>query len=295
MTNYEHSLLFGAFVTPNNNPPHRAVELAVAADQSGLDLVTFQDHPYQARFHDTWTLMSYVASKTSQIIIAGNVLNLPLRQPAVLARSSATLDLLSHGRFEMALGAGGFWESIAAMGGPRRTPSEARQALDEAIQIMQQMWATDQQGPIHVAGDHYRAIGVKRGPTPAHKISIWVGGYKPKMLELIGRRADGWLPTLSYLPGGPADLTKLNHQIDDAATAAGRNPGDIRRILNINGHFSSQRRGFLAGPVSAWAQDLAQLTHDYGISGFIFPVDDELTIARIAAEVAPATQEILKT
>lgn len=295
MTNRRQPLVFGAFVTPTNDPPQRPVELAVAADQSGLDLVTFQDHPYQARFHDTWTLMSYVASKTSQITIAGNVLNLPLRQPAVLARGAATLDLLSHGRFEMALGAGGFWDPIAAMGGPRRTPGQARQALSEAIQIMQQVWATDEPGPVRVAGDHYQVVGAKRGPTPAHKISIWVGGYKPKMLELIGRSADGWLPSLSYLPGGPSDLTTLNRQIDDAAAAAGRQPNSIRRILNVGGHFSSQRHGFLDGPADAWAQDLAELANDYDISGFIFPVDDELTIARIAAEVAPATREILRT
>jgi len=107
MTGYGHTPLFGAFVTPSNDPPQRPVELAVAAERAGFDLVTFQDHPYQARFHDTWTLMAYVAARTSRIRIAGNVLNLPLRQPAVLARSAISLDLLSQGRFEMALGAGG--------------------------------------------------------------------------------------------------------------------------------------------------------------------------------------------
>jgi alkanesulfonate monooxygenase SsuD/methylene tetrahydromethanopterin reductase-like flavin-dependent oxidoreductase (luciferase family) len=140
MTGYGHTPLFGAFVTPSNDPPQRPVELAVAAERAGFDLVTFQDHPYQARFHDTWTLMAYVAARTSRIRIAGNVLNLPLRQPAVLARSAISLDLLSQGRFEMALGAGGFWDPIVAMGGRRLTPGQSRRALDEAIRIMRQMW-----------------------------------------------------------------------------------------------------------------------------------------------------------
>ncbi|SDF82844.1 LLM class flavin-dependent oxidoreductase [Pseudonocardia oroxyli] len=60
--------------------------------------MTFQDHPYQASFHDTWTLLTWVAARTSRIHVAGNVLNLPLRPPAVLARALASLDLLSDGR-----------------------------------------------------------------------------------------------------------------------------------------------------------------------------------------------------
>jgi alkanesulfonate monooxygenase SsuD/methylene tetrahydromethanopterin reductase-like flavin-dependent oxidoreductase (luciferase family) len=50
------------------------------ADRAGLDLVTFQDHPYQPSFHETWTLLAYVASRTKNIHVSGNVLNLPLRQ-----------------------------------------------------------------------------------------------------------------------------------------------------------------------------------------------------------------------
>ena len=65
MTDYGHDLLFGTFTTPVADPPMHAVDLAIVADRAGLDLVTFQDHPYQPNFHDTWTLLSYVASRTS--------------------------------------------------------------------------------------------------------------------------------------------------------------------------------------------------------------------------------------
>ena len=75
------------------------------ADVVGLDLVTFQDHPYQARFLDTWTLLSVVAAQTANVTVAPNVANLPLRQPVVLARSVASLDLISGGRVELGLGA----------------------------------------------------------------------------------------------------------------------------------------------------------------------------------------------
>src|SRR3954454_20002543 len=125
MTDYGHDLLFGTFITPVANPAQHAVELAMVADRAGLDLVTFQDHPYQPTFHDTWTLLSYVAAQTERVTLSGNVTNLPLRPPAVLARAPASLDLLSGGRFELGLGAGGFWDAIAAMGGRRLSPGQS--------------------------------------------------------------------------------------------------------------------------------------------------------------------------
>ena len=201
MPDYGHDLLFGTFITPTADPPRHAVDLAIVADRAGLDLVTLQDHPYQPAFHDTWTLLSYVASQTKQIHVAGNVLNLPLREPAVLARAAASLDRLSSGRFELGLGAGAFWDAIAAMGGRRLAPGQAVEALEEAIAIIRQTWDTDVRGGVRVDGEYYRVVGTKRGPAPAHDIGIWVGAYKPRMLRLIGRAADGWLPSLAYLSG----------------------------------------------------------------------------------------------
>ena len=74
------------------------------------------------------------------IRLTPNVLNLPLRPPAVLARSAASLDLLSGGRLELGLGAGAFWDAIEAMGGPRRSPGAGSRALAEAIEIIRATW-----------------------------------------------------------------------------------------------------------------------------------------------------------
>src|SRR5919108_5397010 len=111
MPDYGHDLAFGTFITPQNQRPDEVVALAQLTERSGLDLVTFQDHPYQPRFLDTWTLLSVVAAQTTTIRLAPNVANLPLRQPVVLARSVASLDLLSGGRVELGLGAGAFWDA----------------------------------------------------------------------------------------------------------------------------------------------------------------------------------------
>src|ERR671914_1296248 len=135
MADYGHTLEFGTFITPQNQRPHDVVALAQVSERAGLDLVTFQDHPYQPAFLDTWTLLSWVAARTETVKLAPNVLNLPLRPPAVLARAAASLGLLSGGRFELGLGAGGFWDAIEAMGGPRKAPGDAVDALSEGIDI----------------------------------------------------------------------------------------------------------------------------------------------------------------
>ncbi len=122
MTDYGHELQFGIFITPAADHAKAVVELAKLTELVGLDLVTFQDHPYQARFLDAWTLLSVVAAQTSTVRVAPNVANLPLRQPVVLARSVASLDILSGGRVELGLGAGAFWDAIAAAGGRKLTP-----------------------------------------------------------------------------------------------------------------------------------------------------------------------------
>lgn len=294
MTDYGHNLLFGTFITPVNQPAMHAVDLAIAADRAGLDLATFQDHPYQGAFHDTWTLISYVASRTKQIRVSGNVLNLPLRQPAVLARSAASLDILSGGRFELGIGAGGFWDGISAMGGRKLEPGQSIAALEEAITIMRQTWAADERSGVRVNGDYYPVNGMKRGPKPAHDIGIWIGAYKPRILKLTGRLGDGWLPSLAYLKNGLSDITEMNKHIDEGAALAGRDPSSIRRLLNISGQFTSSGRGLLNGPPQQWAEDLAEMALRYGVTGFILAADDAPTIELFAAEVAPATREIVE-
>jgi alkanesulfonate monooxygenase SsuD/methylene tetrahydromethanopterin reductase-like flavin-dependent oxidoreductase (luciferase family) len=293
VTDYGHDLRFGVFVTPTIAPVHQAVDLAVAADRAGLDLVTFQDHPYQPRFLDTWTLLSYAAARTGRIHLAGNVLNLPLRQPAVLARSVASLDLLSGGRIELGLGAGGFWDAIAAMRGSRLTAGQSVDALAEGIEVVRQVWAAGEPGPVRVEGEHYRVVGAKRGPAPAHDVPIWVGAYRPRMLRLAGRVADGVLPSLGYLPGGPDGLRELNAHVDEGAAAAGRDPRAVRRLLNVAGRFAPTGSAFLTGPAEQWAEDLAGLALEHGVSGFVLATDDAATIERFAAEVAPATSELV--
>jgi len=288
MTDYGHDLAFGTFLTPQNRDPHVPVRLAQLTEAAGLDLVTFQDHPYQPGFLDTWTLLSWVAAQTERVTVAGNVLNLPLRPPAVLARSAASLDLLSGGRFALGLGAGGFWDPIEAMGVERLTPGESVQALDEAIDIVRGIWDARERRALRVHGDHYRVDGAKRGPEPAHDIPIWLGAYKPRMQRLIARKAHGWLPSLAYLKDG--DLRRGNAIIDETASSVGRDPAEIRRLLNLGGAVLPTSQGFLQGPVEQWVDELSALALEDGIGTFILASDDPQLIQVFGQEVAPAVR-----
>lgn len=290
MADYGHDLQFGVFITPAAEGADQVIELAELADVSGLDLVTFQDHPYQARFLDTWTLISNVASRTSNVRLAPNVANLPMRPPVVLARSIASLDILSGGRVELGLGAGAFWDAIEAIGGRRLTPGQAVDQLAEAIEVIRLVWDVSQRS-VRFDGEHYRIRGAHPGPEPRHPVEIWLGAYKPRMLALTGRKADGWLPSMGY--ADPSDLGAMNAAIDRAAEEAGRAPADVRRLYNLSSTFGTGT-GFLEGGPADWAEQLAELTLTEGFGTYILAADSSDLLQRFAQEVAPAVRELVE-
>lgn len=289
MADYGHELQFGTFITPMAAQADRVLALAELTEQVGLDLVTVQDHPYQPRFLDAWTLLTAIATRTSRVKVAPNVANLPLRPPSVLARSVASLDILSGGRVELGLGAGAFWEAIAANGGPHRTPGEAVDALAEAIGVIRALWS-DEHGGARIPGSYYPLDGAKRGPAPAHDVGIWLGAIKPRMLRLTGRLADGWWVSAGYI--GPEQLPELNRIIDDAAEKAGRTGADIRRVYNLGGSFDAAGNGFLQGPEKLWIGQLTELALEHGTSVFVLASDDPGDIRRFAEVAAGVRDEV---
>jgi alkanesulfonate monooxygenase SsuD/methylene tetrahydromethanopterin reductase-like flavin-dependent oxidoreductase (luciferase family) len=270
---YRQPVRFGVFVTPEAT--ERPLQLAALADELGLDVAGVQDHPYQRRFFDTWTLLAAIAMRTERITVFPDVANLPLRPPAMLAKAAATLDILSGGRVELGLGAGGFWQAIKAYDGPVRTPGESVSALEEAMQVIRLLWSG--QHGIRFEGKFYHLDGAHSGPLPAHSIGLWLGAYKPRMLALVGRLGDGWVPSFGQVK--PPDLLEGNRRIDEAATAAGRDPRSIRRVLN-------------AGNLDA--ETLVTLVVEYGMDTFLVTEDPD-EMRTFATEVAPRVREQVET
>src|SRR5260370_5020942 len=167
---------FGLNVDPNTGGLPIAERITAIADASGLDYVGIQDHPYNADFTDTLTLIAWLAAKTRNVHLFPNVANLPLRPPAMLAKQAATIDVLSGGRFELALGAGAFADGIAGMGGPRRSAGQARGALSEAIAIIRASWAGE---PYRYQGSTHQAARIQSGPQPHHDIRLQIRLVSP--------------------------------------------------------------------------------------------------------------------
>lgn len=286
MADYGRDLQFGISLAPEASELPTILEAARAADVS-LDVIGFQDHPYQRRFLDTSVLLSLVAATTSRLHLFHDVACLPLRPPAMLAKEAASIDVASGGRFELGLGAGAFWDAIVGMGGTRLSPGQSLAALEEAVEVIRLMWSGER--GLRYEGEHYDLGGIHSGPVPAHDIEIWFGVYGPKACALLGRVADGWLPSLGRM--APADLARRHEVIDEAAIAAGRDPESIRRLLNVGGTITDRdSEGHLTGPPSQWVDQLSELALVHGFDTFVFwpsadPVDQTNRFADLVPEV----------
>ena len=139
MTDYGRDLRFGVFVTPSPDLLDNSYAIADIADEQ-LDFIGVQDHPYQKHFLEAWAFIATLLARTDRVRVVPDVANLPLHNPAVLAKTAASLDVISGGRVELALGAGAFWDAIVAMGGRRLTPGEAVDGLSEGIDVIRALW-----------------------------------------------------------------------------------------------------------------------------------------------------------
>jgi alkanesulfonate monooxygenase SsuD/methylene tetrahydromethanopterin reductase-like flavin-dependent oxidoreductase (luciferase family) len=289
-------VIVGISIVPYTDSLDRNRELVRVADDAGLALVGIQDHPYQARFLDTFALIATLLAETRHISFFTDVANLPLRLPAVLAKAAASLDVLSGGRFELGLGAGAFGEQAARFGGPRRTAGASIEALEEAIEVIRLMWSDER--IVSFEGRHYQLADAHPGPAPVHPMGIWLGAFRPRMLRLVGRKADGWLPSLGVLSAD--ELRRGNEQVDAAAEAVGRDPRAIRRVLNVQGVIGEGRRpegrlpaGYLAGeplsgPPERWVETFRGFADDRFDTIVFWPVDPSPEqVERLAGEVVP--------
>ena len=208
------------------------IKLAQAIEAIGYDQLDMFDHvvmghPTQSRpaarypasmpIMEALITLSHVAAVTSSIGLGTEVLVLPQRQPALVAKQVSTLDTLSGGRMRLGVGSGWQESEFAALG---EDFSNRGQRLDDAIALLREYWS---EPSISFAGPHYPtdAMGMEPKPPQGAQLPIWVGGAAPAALRRAGRVGDGWLGT-SALPSSkvPAAIATIR----EAAEAAGRDP-----------------------------------------------------------------------
>lgn len=282
-------LIFGIGVPASAAPGDDPVGLAQEAERLGYDFVSAADHPCGSDpSYETPTMLTWIAARTSRIKVASRVLAVPFRRPAMVAKLAVSLDLLSGGRFILGLGGGYSDDEIAAVGGPALSPAGKVGSLEEAVQVIRGAWA---RSGYTQDGRHHSVHDLEMEPKPAHPIPVWLGAFGPRALAVTGRLADGWIPSLGYMPVG--EIPVMRRRIDAAAEAAGRRPDEIRSILNVSVRVDPDARpqpdivAGSAGQVVTQLRDLAGL----GFTGFNFlPVGADRTAAirNLAEDVLPA-------
>jgi len=287
---------FGITLHTAIRPGLDQVAEALDAEQLGYDVVTLHRdalHGHDPSF-ENWTLLSWLAAQTTRISVAPLVLALPHRHPAVLAKMAETLDRLSGGRLILVLGGGGPMNEPAyrALGLESRSPGEKVEASASAIEILRGLWSTS---GFSYPGKHFRTQGATIEPKPGRPIPIWLGVFGDRMLELVGRKADGWLPTYQFL--APEQAYRKLERLRRAAERAGRNPNHLTYgytipVLVEKGSVTTG--GQIAGSPEEVARQLADVVRH----GFTFlnlwPVGEAAKQrGLLAREVLPIVRDLL--
>ncbi|MEB3023541.1 LLM class F420-dependent oxidoreductase [[Mycobacterium] crassicus] len=204
--------------------PQGVTAVAQAAEAAGFDAMGFTDHPaptqrwLDAGGHDSldpFVAMGFAAAHTRTLRFIPNVVVLPYRNPFVVAKSGTTLDLLSGGRFTLAVGVGYLKGEFAALG----VDFDERTALvEESLDVIKAIWTADD---VSFEGRHFRARGITAHPRPVTDPHppIWIGGNTGKARQRVAKRGDGWVPFAA--PAGLASTARTAALDSVEALAAG--------------------------------------------------------------------------
>jgi alkanesulfonate monooxygenase SsuD/methylene tetrahydromethanopterin reductase-like flavin-dependent oxidoreductase (luciferase family) len=265
------------------------VELARAAETLGYDFVSASDHPCGTNpTRETWTMLTWIAASTTRIRLATRVLGVPYRPPAIVAKMAETLDRLSSGRLILGLGGGYSDAEFRAFGLATPTPRQKVDGLEEAIQIIRGLWS---QPEFSFSGRLYRTEDADLEPKPAHRIPIWLGTFGDRALRVTGRHADGWIPSLGYVPDD--DLLAMRRKV-----LAARDTGDedFTCALNLTIHVGGRPDPARPELVAGTAEQIAERLRGFIRAGF--SAFNAITIPahldqleRIATEVLPQLRD----
>jgi len=267
---------------------------AKRAEELGFDFVSASDHLHgEAPTNEPWTMLSMIAAATSRLRVATRVMAVPYRPPPVVAKMAETLDRLSGGRLILGMGGGYLNDEFRAFGLRAPSPRDKIDGLEEAIRVVRGVWSEE---TFSFDGRLYRTDGARIEPKPIRRIPIWVGTYGPRALNLTGRLADGWIPSLGFAP--PDEVRVMRDRVLGAAREAGRDPDDITCAYNIVVRVDERAEpspSMVSGSPEVVAERVIELG-GIGFSAFNFmptgPGQDE-QIDRLGRDVVPEVRRAL--
>ena len=287
----------GIGTTVSGAPDADPVAEARHAEALGFDVVSVHRDVLSGPppSSEMWTLLTWLAAHTATVRLLPDVLALPNRHPAVLAKMAETLSRLSGGRLILGLGGGAPVNhgAFGAFGLARRSPAETVAATAEALEVIKGLW---RRPDFTYAGEHFTVTEAGLAPRPTGPLPVWLGAFGPRMLDLTGRGADGWLPSMFLLE--PPLAYRSLERVRRAADRAGRDPDELVYGYNVGvlvQEGAAPARGLLAGGPREVAERLAELVG----GGFSFlnlvPLrDGAAQRERLAHEVLPLLRKRLE-
>ena len=278
------------FVVPHNYGlmrPEDVTRVAVRAEERGFDSVWVNHHVLHAGYildrlgdkpyYDALTVLTYASALTSRVRLGTSVLVLPYLNPIVLAKTLATLDVLSGGRVIAGVGVGGLRHGSDALG----KDFERRGAYtNESIAIMKELWTAADPA---FDGEFFRFSGVKFSPKPVQKPHppVWIGGQSNAALRRVARLGDGWHPT-AITPGQLGErLDYLRARLQESGRTMADVTVSVRAELDVLAAGSERR-----GPMQGASDHLLTSVESYaavGVNEMILAVstDDSSRIDRV--------------
>jgi alkanesulfonate monooxygenase SsuD/methylene tetrahydromethanopterin reductase-like flavin-dependent oxidoreductase (luciferase family) len=230
-------ILFGANVPQMKSDYDTMKRTVLECEKHGFDFVWIADHLQDVSpsnpYFEGWTTLSALAAETNRIRLSTVLMNNLLRNPSLLAKMGATLDVISGGRLNFGIGAGWYSEECTSYGIPFPRPLERIQRLEEAIEIIKELWTRDD---VSFSGKYYTLKDAVLNPKPVQKPHppIWTGIMhgRRRMLRVIARHADAWTISSLYLPT-PKEHQQMKEALDDCCRQVGRDPNQIQQALGI--------------------------------------------------------------
>jgi probable F420-dependent oxidoreductase len=274
--------------------PQPLVDLACRAEELGIDSVWAHDHVFNVGhvfdriggkpYYEPLTLLGFVAARTQRVRLGTSVLVLPYHNAVRLAKTAATLDVLSGGRLVMGVGVGLIEKEMRAMGSPY---AERGAFTDESIAVMRALWAQDDP---KFDGKYYQFAGMKFSPKPKQKpIPVVIGGVSRAAIRRAARLGDGWQP----LGLSPEALGQGISELRAEAQACGRDASKIP--VSIAMSLAAARAGRHAlGTKPAEIIKNAKAYASLGVETLIIsantsePREARAALEMIAREVLPA-------
>ena len=212
--------------------PLTAIELGRLAEKNGFHTLWLPDHfvDIDGDKVEPWTVLSALAMKTKKIRLASSVTDTQRSHPARTAHAVACLDVISHGRAVLGIGAGEAM-NIVPFGLPWDSPRERVVRLTEAIQVIRSLWQSTRENPISFTGSYYRLTNAFLSQRPHQNYPpIYVGAFaSPKALAVVGQFGDGWHSWINT----PDTFRRSWTIIKTAAESAGRDAEKIDSTTHL--------------------------------------------------------------